>query len=86
MCLTDELILIPDHVNPSQIDLELTVNETDMHEKESTRRTSIGFCYFQALDVKKSKEKNINDQELVVDEYLSSFSNDASSEILTTTS
>ena len=81
MCPTDELMLIPDHVSPSEIDLEFTVNETDMHEKGRTRRTSIGFSYFQALDVKKSKEKNINDQELVVDEYLSSSFNDASSEI-----
>ena len=82
MCPTDELMLIPDHVSPSAIDLEFTVNETDMHEKGRTQRTSIGFSYFQALDVKNSKEENINDQELVADEYLSSSSNDTSSELL----
>ena len=86
MCPTDKQILIPDHVSPSAIDLEFTVNETDIHEKGRTRSTSIGFSYFQALDVKKSKEENINDQELVVDEYLSSSFNDASSEILPSTS
>jgi len=65
MCPTDELMLIPDHVSPSEIDLEFTANEIDMHEKGRTRRTSIGFSHFQALDVKIRKRKILTTRNLL---------------------